>query len=379
MASTLPLDYAVRNLARRPLRSALTAGSSALVAALLCATAAFVQGLSGTFAGAARADTAILLSAVSEGDLVRSTVVAGLDQIVAASVPRVDQASSEIHMGTNVVLADGRAYPGFVRGITPAAYRVHDALTLLEGRLPGPGEVLVGRLAASQMGASEEGLAVGRTLRIEGADFVVSGRFAAPGTTIESELWTPLAPLRGLAQRDDDSAVFVKLEGESFAELELFASRRLDLELVVVPTREYYAELSAYFAPIRAAAWALAALIAVAALFGGANTLNAAVTDRQRELATLRAMGYSSLALVRSLTQESVLVACAGGVVGLAVARLALAGAAVRVAMSAFALRLGPLAVSIGLLGAFALGFLGVAPAAWRVLRMPISRALKEG
>ena len=45
MARGLPLDYAIRNLGRRPLRTVLTGTSSALVAALLVATAAFVRGL----------------------------------------------------------------------------------------------------------------------------------------------------------------------------------------------------------------------------------------------------------------------------------------------------------------------------------------------
>ena len=45
-----PFDYAVRNLGRRPLRTALTIAASALVTALLVATAA-VRGLETTFLG----------------------------------------------------------------------------------------------------------------------------------------------------------------------------------------------------------------------------------------------------------------------------------------------------------------------------------------
>lgn len=377
MAQNLPLDYAVRNLARRPGRTLVTAGSSALVAALLVATAAFVRGLSNTFSAAARPDTAVLLNNAAEGDIVRSTITSGIDAIVRAEVPGVVEVSSEIHMGTTVQVGEA-SYPAFVRGVTPAAYRVHEAVTLVEGRLPGPGEVLVGRLAESQMGAPGGTLVVGSRLTVEGSELVVSGTFVAPGTTIESELWTPLGPLRGLAQRGDDSAAFVRMDSADFGRLDLWSKRRLDLELVMMPTTEYYGALTAYFAPIRAAAWALAALIGLAALFGGANTLNAAVTDRQRELATLRAVGYSPLAIVRSLAQESILVACAGGVLGLVLARIALSGAAVRIAMSAFSLQLDALAVLVGIGGSFALGLLGAGPAAWRVLRMPVARALKD-
>lgn len=388
---TLPFDYAIRNLGRRPMRTLLTGLSSALVAALLVATTAFVRGLGGTFSGAAQSDTAILLSTVAERDVVRSTVTAGLPELVSASVPGVRQVggvpaiSAEIHMGTNLRLGEGPDAPGaeplagFVRGVTERAFLVHEAVTLLDGRPPRTGEVIVGRLAAAQLGVPEAELAVGRKLRFEGATFEIVGRFAAPGTTIEAEIWTPLAELRGLTKRDDSSVVFVRMESAAgFPDLELFTRRRLDLELTMIPSSTYYRELSDYFAPIRSMAWAMAALIVAGALFGGANTLNAAVQDRLRELAALRAVGYSGLALVRSLAQESLVLAAGGGLVGLLLARVFLAGSSVRIAMSAFSLSVDAPAILVGFAGALLLGLIGTAPAAVRVMRLPIAAALKE-
>lgn len=392
MRRILPFDYAVQNLGRRPLRTLLTGLSSALVAGLLVATSAFVRGLDTTFAGAARPDTVILLSSVAQRDVVRSTVPAGLPEMLSASVrglkevDGVPAVSGEIHMGTNVKLGAAPAadapdptYAAFVRGVTERAFLVHEAVTLTEGAPPRSGEVLVGRLAARQLGVPEEALGVGKQLRFEGATFTIAGRFAAPGTTIEAEIWTPLAELRGLTRRDDSSAVFARVAGpDGMGELELFAKRRLDLELVLIPSTVYYREVADYFRPIRALAWAMAALIALAALFGGANTLNAAVQDRVRELATLRAIGYTGVALVRSLAQESLLVAAAGAVVGLVAARAFLAGSSVSIAMSAFTLRVDAVSVLVGFAGALLLGLFGTAPAAVRVLRLSVAAALKE-
>ncbi|MCC7012952.1 MAG: ABC transporter permease [Planctomycetes bacterium] len=390
MTRTLPFDYAIRNLGRRPFRTLLTALSSALVAALLVATTAFVRGLGQTFSGAAQPDTAILLSTVAERDVVRSTVSAGLPELVAASVPGVRSigstpaVSAEIHMGTTLHLGsadqnDPREFAAFVRGVTERAFLVHEAVTLIEGRPPRTGEVIVGQLVAEQLGADPSELALGRKLRFEGSEFEIVGRFSAPGTTIEAEIWTPLAELRGLTKRDDSSVVFVRMQSpDDFGALELFTRRRLDLELMMIPSSVYYRELSEYFAPIRAMAWAMAALIAAGAIFGGANTLNAAVQDRLRELAALRAVGYSGLAIVRSLAQEALVLAALGAVIGLALARLFIAGGAVRIAMSAFSLRVDAIAVLVGFGGALLLGLFGTAPAALRVLRMPIAAALKE-
>ena len=376
----LPLDYAVRNLARRPLRTALTAVSSALACGLLVATAAFVRGLEGTFAGAADGRTALLLSNVAQRDVVRSSVDAGLAELVRASVPGVAAASNEIHMGTNVFRpGEERRRAGFVRGVTGEAFRVHDAVTLTDGRPFGPGEVLVGRLVGRQLGLAEEELQVGRTLEFEGATWTIAGRFSAPGTTLEAEIWAPLEELRGLTWRDDSSCAFVRLDSpERLPDLDLFTKRRLDLELVMIPSSVYYQELSDYFGPIRGMAWVLAFLIGGAALFGGANTLSAAVQDRSRELATLRAVGYSGWALARSLGEESLLVAAAGGVAGLALARLALQDGAVSLAMSAFALRIDAPSVLVGFGGALLLGLFGCVPAALRASRIPIALALKD-
>lgn len=372
----LPFDYAVRNLGRRPTRTLLTVGASALVTALLVATASFVRGLGTTFSGAARDDVALVLSRASEGDIVRSAIAPGVATLVRG-LPGVVAASPEVHMGSTLRV-DGRPYPGFVRGVTDEAWRVHDALTLVEGRLPGPGEVIVGRLAEAQMQAPPGTLALGATVELEGQPLTVVGRFEAPSTTLEAEVWTPLGPLRGMAQRDDDSVVFVRLEDSDLGELEYFVTSRQDLALVVTSATEYYRALTAYFAPIQALAWALAAMIAAAALFSGANTLNASVQDRVRELSVLRTMGYPGTALVRSLAQESLLLAAAGGLVGLVVARVALAGTSFSLAMSAFALRLDAVSITVGIAGVLLLGFLGVAPAAWRVLRLPVVAGLQE-
>lgn len=376
MSGHLPFDYAVRNLGRRPLRTALTIAASALVTALLVATASFVRGLESTFSGAARDDVALLLSRASEGDIVRSAIPTSTATLMRG-LPGVLAVSPEIHMGSTLRI-DGAQYPGFVRGITDEAWRVHDAVTLVDGRLPGPGELIVGRLAAAQMGADEAALATGSRVEVEGQALTVVGHFEAPGTTLEAEVWTPIGPLRGMAQRDDDSVVFVALDGADLSELEYFVATRQDLALIVTSASEYYRALTAYFAPIQGLAWALAAMIAAAALFSGANTLNAAVQDRMRELSVLRAMGYSGFALVRSLTEESLLLAAAGGLIGVALARVALAGTSFSLAMSAFALRLDALSITAGIAGVLLLGFLGVAPAAWRVLRLPVVAGLQE-
>ncbi|TAJ05088.1 MAG: FtsX-like permease family protein, partial [Planctomycetota bacterium] len=368
-----------------------------LVAALFVATTAFVRGLDGTFSGAARDDTAILLSSVSERDVIRSTVSAGLPEIVSASVTGIrtiggePAISSEIHMATNLRLGaearaalngavgDERVHQAFVRGVTERAFLVHSNVTLTEGRHAHSGEVLVGALVAKQLGVPEDTLAIGKQLRFEGGTFTIAGRFTAPGSTTEAEIWAPLSELRGLVKRDDSSVVFVRMESPAaFADLDLFAKRRVDLELLAIPSNVYYRELVDYLRPMQWLAWAMAVMIGAAALFSGANTLNAAVQDRVRELATLRALGYGATALCTSLAIEAIVLAAAGGLLGLVLAKAFLAGSAVRIAMSAFELRVDAVGILVAFGGVIAIGILGAAPAAARVLTLPVAAALKE-
>lgn len=389
---SLPFDYAIRNLGRRPMRTLLTGGACALVAAALVGTSAFVAGLRDSFAGAGRADTAILLSAVSQKDVLRSTVAPAVTELVVADVPGIRRTggipavSGEIHMGTNLRFGDAPAagaadpaYAAFVRGVTPRAFLVHDAVTMTGGAPPGPGEVIVGRLVAAKLGIDGDALAIGRRVRFEGGTFTVSGHFAAPGTTIEAEVWTPVNELKGLVKRDDVSAVFVRVDDPAVIDdLEVFAKRRLDLELICLRSTAYYGELSAYFEPIRRLAWVMACLIAGAVVATGANTLNTAVQDRMRELATLRAVGYTGPALARSLLLEALILAAGGGLVGLAAARLLVSGSAFRIGMSAFSITVDAPAVLAGIAGVLVLGVVGTVPAAVRVLRLPVATALKE-
>jgi len=121
----------------------------------------------------------------------------------------------------------------------------------------------------------------------------------------------------------------------------------------------------------------MAFMIAMTVVFTGANTLNTAVQDRITELATLRALGYSGLALALSLFFEALLLAAAGGLGGLLAAKALVSGAAFRIGMGAFSLDLGGAAVLSGFVGVLLLGLCGTLPAAARVLRLPVSVALK--
>jgi putative ABC transport system permease protein len=218
----------------------------------------------------------------------------------------------------------------------------------------------------------------GSTLRLDDQTLVVSGLFAAPGTVLESEIWSTLDDLRVAARRDTLSCLVLRLrEADGFADVELFARQRLDLELSALRESEYYGRLADFFRPVRAMTWVTAGLIAVGALLGGFNTLHAAFASRVRELATLQAIGFRRSALLVSLVQESTLACLVGTLMAAGLAIVLLDGVTLSFSIGSFTMAADASAITTGLAAGLGLGLLGCVPPAFRCLRPPLPSALR--
>lgn len=382
----LPWEYGVRNLFRRPGRSVLTLGGLTLVVLLVLVVVGFIRGLEATLAVSGD-PRVVYLHALGAGENVEnSSIPARTAALLTASLDGVQRrhgvayASPELYLATRVTPeGDDKPGLGVVRGVTSAAILVRQRVQVTEGHWPGPGEVMVGRLAATKLGRRTEALAVGRTLTIEGRSWKISGRFAAVGSALESEIWGPLEDLQQAMKRQDLSLVALTLApGADFATVDEFCKERLDLELTATPETAYYAALQKHYGPVRALAWLVMVLVAGAGVFAGLNTMFGAVVGRVRELATLQTLGYVRRAITLSLIQEAALLAAAGSLVAATVALLFINGAAVRFTMGAFTLRIDGMALLIGCGTGLLLGVIGAIPPSVRAMRMAITEGLKS-
>ena len=381
----LPLSYALRNLFRDRSRLLQTVGGSALVVLLVMAATALNGGMKQVLSASGSARNVILLGAGSEESIQRSEVSAQLGGIAEAGVRGVSTTldkpavSTEIHYMSYLEMPDGRKGQGLFRGVTARALMVHPEVRLVEGTFPQAGEVMVGRLAWRKLGLEQGDLRPGATVILEGAEMIVSGVFAAPGTVMESEIWAALGDLNMLAQRDTVSCVVLRMESpEDFVEADLFAQKRLDLELTAMRESDYYAALGAFFKPLRIMTWITAGLVAAGAVFGGFNTLYAAFSSRIRELATLQAIGFGRGAVFLSLVQESLIACLAGTLLASVVALLLLDGRTIPFSIGAFTVTISPQVAVAGLVTGVALGILGSIPPAIRCLKPPLPKALRS-
>jgi putative ABC transport system permease protein len=381
----LPWEYGVRNLFRRPWRSALTLAALSTVILLVLAVVGFVRGLEQSFVRSGDERVVLVYSLGMAESLEYSVVEAGTADLLAASLPGIKRRFGQPYLSPEVYLAtraaagrEGQSTTALVRGVTPAALRVRRLVQIVDGHWPGPGEVLVGRLAAAKLGRSAEELAAGQTVEFEGRKWRISGRFAAAGSVFESEMWCRLEDLQQAQKRQDLSLVAMTLApGAGFGEVDLFCKSRLDLELQATRETDYYATLNAHYRPVRLLAWAVVGLVAGAGVFAGLNTMFAAVVGRARELAALQAIGFLRRAITLSLVQESTLLATAAALVAAVTAIVLLNGAAVRLTMGAFLLRIDGTTVLWGCCAALLLGVFGAIPPAVRAMWHPVAEGLK--
>jgi putative ABC transport system permease protein len=108
-----------------------------------------------------------------------------------------------------------------------------------------------------------------------------------------------------------------------------------------------------------------------------------AVSARAVEIATLRAIGFSSGPVIISVLAEALLLALAGGIIGAVISYLIFNGYSVSTlnmqtfSQVAFAFRVTPALVQQGLILALLLGFIGGVFPAVRAARMPVVEALR--
>jgi putative ABC transport system permease protein len=385
MRRLLPWDYGVRNLFRRPSRSALTLGGLATVVLLVLVVVGFIRGLEASLTATGSPNVALVYSLSSAADIENSAIPARTPSLLKASVAGVRKrhgesfVSPELYLGTRMTVGDGAHEGlGLVRGVTTSAPLVRQQVQIVEGTWPGPGEALVGRLAHSKLGCEKESLQIGQTIEFDGRKWTISGVFAAGGAAFESEVWCPLEDLQNALKRQDISLVALTMETPDAAgDIDLFCRERLDLELKSVVESAYYADLQKHYKPVRMLGWVVVCLVAGSGVFAGLNTMYGAVVGRIRELATLQAVGYRRRAILLTLIQEATLLSCGGALVACLVGLLFINGTAVRFTMGAFVLRVDSVGIAIACCTAIALGVMGAIPPALKAMRLPVVEAIK--
>jgi len=272
-----------------------------------------------------------------------------------------------------------------MRGVDQSVLQVRDEVSIVEGRMLefGTNEVIVGRGASGQFA----GLTVGDDIQSGQNRWRVVGLFEADGGVGETEIWCDARVLQGAYRRGNTyQTVLARLDSsDAFTAFRDWLTSNPQVNVQVRRETEYYAQQSrALSGLIRTVGFGIAALMGIGAVFGAILTMYTAVSTRAREIATLRALGFNTTSVVVSVLTEALALATIGGALGGVAAYLAFNGYQTSTmnfstfSQVAFAFRVTPQLLTMGLVYALVMGLIGGLFPALRAARLPIPSALRE-
>ena len=385
-------NVGISTLRQRLGSSAVIVVGIAGVVGVLVALLAMAEGYSETLRKTGGTDTAIVMRGASASEVM--SVLERESVVQIAQAPGIARnakgeaiVSDEIVVAANLPVRRGGAdEEGSVqlRGVSEQAWAVRPQVKIIDGRkfTPGLRELIVGRGAARQFA----GLTPGSEVRLGTQPWKVAGVFAS-GDAMESEIWGDATVVADTYRRGSSrAAVTVRLEDpKSFAAFKTALEANPQLKVEAATTLDYFGKQSEGMTKvIKGMGIAVGAIMAIGAMFGALNTMFAAVAARAREIATLRAIGFSGLPVVVAVMLETMLLALVGGLIGGAIAWLAFNGysastmAGGSVGQLAFQLHVTPELLWTGLKWALAIGFIGGLFPAVRAARLPVTTALRE-
>jgi putative ABC transport system permease protein len=376
------LKYHWRSLVMRRSRTLLTAAGIGLAVFVAMVMLGLAQGITASFQATGNPLNVLVTSRGAEtiefSALDRSAFETLRHSPELAETGDGSMASPEILFAATHEQG-GRLSQALVRGVLPVAAAVHDQVRVSEGRLPAGGEeIVVGALVAVKLGLPREDLRVGQALVLDGKAWTIVGRFEAPGTAFEAEIWGPLDAMMATYRRDELNAVVLRARDAAALEELLFdLDTRRDVIVAARRETDYYAAHAAAFRPITVAIGLMAGILTLGGTLLGMNTLFASVTSRTRELGMLRTLGFRRLQLALGFAIEGVLPALAGSLAAIA-AVLLLQGFALRLPMGAFRLEAGPHLVAAGLALGLLIGLLGSVAAIVRTMRLSTIQAIRH-
>ena len=316
----IPLKYNIRNLFVRKITTGLTVLGIGLVVAVFLSVMSLSEGLTRVFKASGSTRNVLVLRQNSQSE-VQSGISRNQVPLIV-TLPGIEKdidgnplASSELVVMLNLKKIDGGASNVTLRGISEKSPLLRPQFKLIEGRMfrPGLSEVIVSKSISQRF----KNCRLGYTIHFGVYKWKVIGIFDAGGTAPDSEIWTDLEGAMNSFKRPNYSSVLVRTTDKAARDqfiAALAGDPRLALEGKV--ERTYYDEQTSTADPIKFFGILIGVIMAIGAGFGAMNTMYAAVSTRTKEIAMLRVLGFSRMAILTSFIVEALCLALLGGLLG---------------------------------------------------------------
>src|SRR5580698_5873185 len=218
---------------------------------------------------------------------------------------------------------------------------------------------------------------VGAKRHMRGGDWLVVGNFDL-ASTVCVVFGDGDTILSAFGRNTYNQANVMLQSPETFAQLSRALKGNSSLHLKVQHEAEIFEQNTQQLSGIlNFVSYFVGSIMALAATIGAANSLYAIVDGRRRDLAILRAVGFSSTPIVASFLSESILLALPGALIGALVAWLLFNGLLASPFGASFHMAVTFSLVLLGLLWALCIGTIaGLLPAV-RAAHVPVTAALR--
>jgi len=387
---SVPVSYNFRSIKERWTSTIVAVLGIAGTVGVFVAMLSLARGFKATLVASGSPGNALVMRAGSSSEMMGGIT---LDSVrIAADAPGVAHDASGPLVTQEVVgvapfplVSTGTDANVQVRGVSPNVLTIRPFAKIVEGRMftPGLSELVVGKNASK----SYAGLTVGNTINFGGGKWNVVGVFDAGGSSFDSEVWCDAHILAQVLKRPDNifqSATVHLASPAAFQQFKdtLIADPRMNVD--VWREIDYYAKQSTTMTRlITVLGGFVAAIMAIGAIFGALNTMYSAVSERGREIATMRALGFSSWNVILSFLFEALLISFVAGLLG-CLAVLPLNGLTTNTmnfqtfSSLAFAFKITFDLLLMGILFALVMGVLGGLLPAVRAALRPVAVALRE-
>ncbi len=385
----IPVVYNLRSVKARWTSAIVAVLGIAGTVGVFVAMLSLARGFSATLVSSGSEDNAMIMRAGATSEMTGGVTIDTVK--IVQDAPGIARGADGPLVTAEVVLvapipliSTGTDANVQVRGVSKNVLEIRNKFKIIQGRMfqPGLAEVVVGKNANIEY----SGLTVGNTISLGSVRWNVVGVFDAGGSAFDSEIWADAHLLGPAYNRPDTFFQSVTVHLTSPGSLsQLKDSVTSDPRLNVDVSREidYYSKQSTRLTRLITVLGGLVAgIMAIGAVFGALNTMYSAVSERGREIATMRALGFGGPSVVFSFVIEALLISFVGGLLG-CIAVLPLNGLTTG-AMNlqtfshlAFAFKITPELLVKGVVFALLMGVMGGLPPAIRAARRPVALALR--
>jgi len=391
LIGSVPISYNFRSIRARWTSTIVAILGIAGTVGVFVAMLSLARGFRATLVGSGTPDDALVMRAGSTSEMMGGIT---LDSIkLVQDKPGVARDASGQPLITQEVvgvipiplISTGTDANVEARGVSSNVLEIRKFVKIVRGRMFNSGldELVVGKNASK----TYAGLTVGNTVAFGGGQWKVVGVFDAGGSSFDSEMWCDARILNQVLKRPENifqSATVHLTSPAAFDQFKDSITSDPELNLEVEREVDYYAkQSSAMTTLITVLGGLVAAIMAIGAVFGALNTMYSAVSERGREIATMRALGFSSWSIILSFLFEALLISFIAGVIGCAVV-LPLNGMTTQTmnfstfSNIAFAFKITFNLLLLGVVFALAMGVLGGLLPAVRAALRPVAVSLRE-